>query len=106
MGSNLSCLILGGLQMFWFSVRWSVYCSIAFFVALGIALPMARFFAVTLVISYLMYSIWDTVKNALDVEDATDDFKIYLIKSAILNTPDFICFAISVAVGIFVGVTR
>ena len=92
--------------MFWFSVRWSIYCTISFFVALGIAVETTRFFAVVVVITYLVYMIFDTVKNSLDAGGDDFDYKQNLIKSAIANTPDYIWFLVSLAVGIFVGVSR
>ena len=91
--------------MFYFSVRWAIYCSIAFFVALGIALEMTRFFAVVVVVSYLFYMAYDTVKNAMEANN-DEEFKTNLIKSAIYNIPDYVWFLVSVAVGIFTGVTR
>lgn len=91
--------------MYWLSIRYSIYCGLSFFVCLGCYLPSARFFAVLLIVSYLCYAIFDTVKTAM--EDENDGLsRDTLIKSAILNTPDLVAFVASIAIGIYAGVSR
>lgn len=87
--------------LFRFSIRWGTYCGISFFVCLGIVTPKTAILAWIIVFLFSQYLVVDTLKAYSQLEHHIPD---KFMKALSFTYLDFVCFFISVMVGILGGI--